>query len=168
MKKKILPAMILSTLLSISYVVLLFFPYFYVINSSTGVTERVILGYQIGFGNIGQPNVSVIGSGLIAVLMILGSLASLASFIALILQIIFKKTSPVACLFFGIATLGHVSAIASFALAWQAYSNLNEKGNTIPFFEFSFYLSLIFVVIALVINFSFLIRVAISPKQIRD
>lgn len=165
MKKKILPMMIISTILSFSFVVLLFFPYFYVINTATGITEKIVLGYQIGFGVKGQPNVAVTGSGFIAVLMILGCTSALSSFIALILQIIFKRASSLACLFYGFATLGHVSAIASFTLAWQAYSNLNETGNTIPFFEFTFYLSLVLVAIALIINFSFLIRIAIAPKQ---
>ncbi len=164
-KKTLKLLLILSTIFAFIYVGLLFSPYFLDRTSGTDAINHLVYGYQVGFGKNGYSDVKIIGSYPIMICEILGMAGSLLSLVFLIWYFHHTKESPFFYFLFALTIPFLAFSGVGIALSWPIYQSLNALRNAYVQYTLFYFISLVSIVLAFLINAFLLLFFAINRKN---
>ncbi len=164
-RKRTIIILIISTLLTVSFSAFLFTPYFSEITSFTKAVDKVVFGYQIGFGRGGQPDQTINGSVLIMIGQIAGMVAGVCSLIYTVWYIFSKKNSSFMMFLYCLCTPCLALAFTSIAISWPLYQALNSNTSHSAYYHWCYYVTIVLTAIAFFIDAFALVSVAIDRKK---
>ena len=164
-KKNIITLLIISTVCSLVYSVLLFLPYFLDVNKLTQSVNHIVYGYQIGFGVKGLSDVNIIGSGFTLICQLFGMAAFIFSLVFLLYFVVSKKRIPIMFFFFGLTIPGMALAATSLMVSWPLYQRLNATKNDIAIYTWVYFVSVVVTIVSFLINCFLLVYLATSTRK---
>ena len=167
-RKTFISILLIATVFTILYTLFLFMPYFAETNKATGVVDKIVFGYQIGFGFKGTSSENIKGNLGILICQLGGMFASLTSIFFFIYYGILRKESKIMYLLSGLSFLGLSLAFTSICIAWPVYQNLNATKDQIAQYSWEYFFTLATTGIALIINGFVTIYCAINKKGIKE
>lgn len=164
-RKRTIIILIISTILTLSFSGFLFSPYFSEITSFTQAVDKVVFGYQIGFGKQGQPSEQITGSIIIMIGQIAGMVAGVCSLTYTIWYIFSKKNVSFMMFLYCLCTPCLALAFTSIAISWPMYQALNSNTFHSAYYHWCYYVTIVLTAIAFFIDAFALVRVAIDRKK---
>lgn len=167
MHKKVV---IISSIFSLAFVAififLLFSPYFYDVNANTQTLNHLVYGYQIGLGKDGTSDVYIKGSLFVLICYACG-LLSFVLILSFLLWFIFskKRNAPMMYFLLGIILFCLCLVTSSLILSWPIYQSLNASKMDNAIFTWQYFVSLITMILATLINFYQIIYIAMNKRR---
>lgn len=167
MRKKTITILLIASLVGIAvYIGFLFLPYFRDVQKATGSVNRIVTGFQIGFGVKGRSDTRVIGNGFILIAQLAGMVSFPLTAIFTIWSVKHTKNNGFMYLLLCLSIACTALALSSMFLAWPVYQNLNSSKSYVAIFSWSYFVSIVAIGLALLINTFVLFLACYNQKTI--
>lgn len=165
-KKVIIISSIFSLAFIATFLFLLLSPYFYDVNANTQTLNHLVYGYQIGFGREGTSDVLIKGSLFVLICYISGAISFVLG-LCFLLWFIFskKRNAPMIYFLLGITLFCLCLVTSSLILSWPIYQSLNASKMDNAIFTWQYFVSLISMILATLINFYQIIYIAMNKRR---